>query len=48
MEGKSWEWGRRAGQLNSGLFLKIKLDLANDVKANKNKVSYGERDREQQ
>lgn len=43
MEGR---WGKRTGQLNSGLFLKITLDLANYVKANKNKVLYGEKDRE--
>lgn len=38
--------GEKTGKLNSGLFLKIKLDLANCVKANKNKVLCGEKDRE--
>lgn len=41
MEGR-----KRTGQVNSDLFLKIKLDLANDVKANENKVLCGEKDRE--
>lgn len=40
------EGGKRTGQLNSGLFLKIKLDLANYVKANKNKGFYDGKDRE--
>lgn len=44
--GDRWRRGKRTGHLSSGLFLKVKLGLANDVKANKNKVLYGEKDRE--